>query len=155
MTGHEAKEAEKIKEIAAAIDENVQAHFHKKAIFQQAVPALLRNSRIKKLLVHRVVGFTHASWGELPEDPRKAVDRTQIYFETLADIFNTVHILDPVEFDLEQYERHRKSKFVKPSQTTVHVRSSATRNGIVWITTWISIHRGFSCPRLHSAWTQI
>jgi len=107
-TGHEAKEAAKEKETAAAIDANVQAHFHKKAIFQQALPALLRNSRIKKLLVHRVVGFTHASWGDLPEDPRKAIDRTQIYSETLADIFNTVHIMDPVEFDLEQYRKEQK-----------------------------------------------
>jgi len=93
---------------AAHIEKNVQAYFHENAIFQQALPALLRNRRIKKLVVHRVVGFTHASWGGLAEVPKKPIDKTEIYSEELADIFKKVHIMDPVEFDLEQYRKEQK-----------------------------------------------
>jgi hypothetical protein len=83
-------------------------YFHTKQIYQNALPAVLRNIGIKKLVVHRVVGFTHASFGDLAEDPKRSIDKSDIYNEDLSHILKKVHTMDPVEFDLDEYRKDKK-----------------------------------------------
>lgn len=97
-----AKEAAEKDETKTA----VQARFHDSMIYQNAVPAVLRNIRIKKLTVHRVVGFTHAAFEA--KNPKLAIDKTMLYNEDLTAIFEKVHIMDPVEFDLDEYRKDMK-----------------------------------------------
>jgi len=95
-------------ETEAATKDNVKAYFHNNAIFQKALPAILTNRGFTKLVVHRVIGFTHASCETDDSLEHEAIDKSELYSDELANIFNKVHIMDPVEFDLEQYRKDQK-----------------------------------------------
>jgi hypothetical protein len=86
----------------------VQKYFHDKSIYQKALPGVLRNKHIKKLIVHRVVGFTHASFGDMVKKHAKPIAQTTLHADDLTQIFDKAHIMDPVEFDMEEYRKDSK-----------------------------------------------